>query len=104
MNQDSTSVHGGETTSADSDVMAEFGITRVPVTYFHYKNFRYTSLDEALAQARREERAGPGEDRIASHFAKENMAAGQSRTKARQPDSPWCDTKGKNIVESGYTP
>ena len=35
--------------------MAELGITRVPVDYFHYKEFRYTSLKDAIAQARRDQ-------------------------------------------------
>ena len=43
----------------DSDVttdaaakMAKYGITRVPVDYYHYKEFRYTNLDDAIAQAK----------------------------------------------------
>jgi hypothetical protein len=34
-----------------ADAMAKYGITRVPVDYFHYKEFRYTNLDDAIAQA-----------------------------------------------------
>jgi hypothetical protein len=34
--------------------MAKYGITRVPVDYFHYKEFRYTNLDDAIAQATRQ--------------------------------------------------
>ena len=30
------------------------GITRVPVDYFHYKEFRYTNLDDAIAEATRQ--------------------------------------------------
>lgn len=33
--------------------MAKYGITRVPVDYFHYGDFRYTSLKDAVAQAKR---------------------------------------------------
>jgi hypothetical protein len=33
--------------------MAKYGITRVPVDYYHHGVFRYTSLKDALAQARR---------------------------------------------------
>lgn len=33
--------------------MVKFGITRVPVDYFHWQQFRYTNLKEAVAQARR---------------------------------------------------
>ena len=34
--------------------MAQYGITRVPVDYFHFREFRYTSFADALAQARRQ--------------------------------------------------
>jgi hypothetical protein len=34
--------------------LAEYGITRVPVDYYHYKEFRYTNLDDAIAQAKRD--------------------------------------------------
>jgi hypothetical protein len=43
-----------------AEAMAQYGITRVPVDYFHYKEFRYTNLDDAIAQAKRQkERQGP---------------------------------------------
>jgi hypothetical protein len=41
--------------SEDIDEMAKYGITRVPVDYFHYREFRYTNLKDAIAQAKREE-------------------------------------------------
>jgi hypothetical protein len=41
-----------------AEAMAKYGITRVPVDYFHYKEFRYTNLDDAIAQATRENGAG----------------------------------------------
>ena len=37
-----------------AEAMAKYGITRVPVDYFHYKEFRYTNLDDAIAQATRQ--------------------------------------------------
>jgi len=37
-----------------ADAMAKYVITRVPVDYFHYKEFRYTNLDDAIAQATRQ--------------------------------------------------
>ena len=37
--------------------MAKYGITRVPIDYFHYKGYRYTNLDDAIAQAKREHAA-----------------------------------------------
>lgn len=33
--------------------MAAYGIKRVPVDYFYFRDFRYTSLSDALAQAKR---------------------------------------------------
>jgi hypothetical protein len=43
-----------------AESMAQYGITRVSVDYFHYKGFRYTNLDDAIAQAKRQkERQGP---------------------------------------------
>jgi hypothetical protein len=51
-----------ETGTADAaemtaDALARYGITRVPVDYFHLGGFRYTSLPEAIAQARRQQGA-----------------------------------------------
>ena len=40
--------------SADSRTANDeltFGITRVPVDYFYYREFRYTNLNDAVAQA-----------------------------------------------------
>ena len=37
----------------DNDEMLKYGISRVPVDYFHYKDFRYTALKDAVAEARR---------------------------------------------------
>jgi hypothetical protein len=42
----------------DSEEMTGFGITRVPVDYFHYKDFRYTQLADAVAEAKRDENRG----------------------------------------------
>jgi len=33
--------------------MIKYGITLVPVDYFHYEGFRYTNLKDAIAQAER---------------------------------------------------
>lgn len=38
-----------------SKLMAEYGILRVETVRYHYKNWRYSNLDDALRQARREE-------------------------------------------------
>jgi hypothetical protein len=42
--------------SEAAEEMAKYGITRVPVDYFHYGNFRYTNLKDAVAQAKRQQR------------------------------------------------
>jgi hypothetical protein len=33
--------------------MARYGITRVPIDIYHYKDYRYTNLADAIAQAKR---------------------------------------------------
>jgi len=38
-----------------TEEMAKYGITRVPVDYFHYGSFRYTNLEDAIAQAKRQQ-------------------------------------------------
>jgi hypothetical protein len=40
----------------DAELMARYGIQRVPTERFHYKAYRYSTLADALAQARRDER------------------------------------------------
>ena len=37
-----------------AEIMARFGITRVPAHQFHYKSWRYSNLGDAVAQARRD--------------------------------------------------
>lgn len=37
-----------------AEQMAKYGITRVPTGRFHYKSYRYTNLEDALAQAKRD--------------------------------------------------
>jgi hypothetical protein len=37
-----------------TEEMVKYGITRVAVDYFHYKEYRYTNLDDAIAQAKRQ--------------------------------------------------
>ena len=43
------------TNSEIAEAMAKYGIARVPVDYFHYGEFRYTNLDDAIAQAIRQD-------------------------------------------------
>lgn len=35
----------------EGELMARYGITRVPVDYFHFREFRYSRLADAVAQA-----------------------------------------------------
>lgn len=42
----------------DTEDMTKYGITRVPVDYFHYGEFRYTNLKDAVAQAKRQQHSG----------------------------------------------
>ena len=57
-----TSADSKETSPAFSpkaaEEMAKYGITRVPVDYFHYGKYRYTNLEDAIAEAKREQRSG----------------------------------------------
>ena len=54
--------HSGESPIVVQDTaeqMAKYGITRVPKDYFLYKGYRYTNLDDAIAQAKRQHLAVP---------------------------------------------
>ncbi len=37
-------------------LMARHGISAVPAHQFHYKDYRYSRLEDALAQARRDDK------------------------------------------------
>lgn len=39
--------------------MARYGITRVPAEIFHYQDYRYAKLSDALAQAKRDANTAP---------------------------------------------
>lgn len=39
--------------TADAQLMARYGIVRRPVDYFHVGPHRYTSLEDAVAEAKR---------------------------------------------------
>jgi len=45
-------------TENPAQVMEAYGITRVPVDYFHWNGYRYTALKDAVAAARRAEARG----------------------------------------------
>ncbi len=99
----STAAKDDDSTRIAYDEMARLGITRVPVDYFYFKEFRYTQLEDALAQARREGPAVPADERISGHFSKGDARGVMQGAVKRTPDSPGCDTKGNSIVEGGYT-
>lgn len=42
----------------DAEDMAKYGITRVPVDYFYFGGIRYTSLEDAVAEAKRQQGMG----------------------------------------------
>lgn len=44
---------------SDLELMEKFGIRRAPADYYHYKQYRYTSLKDAIAQAERDEAVLP---------------------------------------------
>lgn len=41
--------------ASKAEEMAKYGITRVPVDDFHYRQFRYTNLEDAIPQAKRDQ-------------------------------------------------
>lgn len=43
------------TNGSEAELMTKYGITRVPVDRFHYKTYRYSTLADAVAQAKRDE-------------------------------------------------
>lgn len=49
-----TQVQGPASMIMEDEVMAEYAITRVPSDYFHVGGYRYTSLQDAAAQAKRQ--------------------------------------------------
>jgi hypothetical protein len=38
-----------------AEEMLKFGISRVSIDHFHYKDFRYTNVKDAIAQAKRQQ-------------------------------------------------
>lgn len=51
-----TEIRSENSVSAADAEMTKYGITRVPVDHFHYREFRYTNLKDAIAQAERDGR------------------------------------------------
>lgn len=43
-----------DATTTEAELMTRYGTTRVPTDRFHYKSYRYTSLADAVAQAKRD--------------------------------------------------
>lgn len=53
-----TDVSGKTNTNGnEAELMTKYGITRVPVDRFHYKTYRYSTLSDAVVQAKRDEGA-----------------------------------------------
>ena len=52
-----TSSEAGHRVSDDE--ITKYGITRVAVDHFHYREFQYTNLEDAVAQAKRDGAASP---------------------------------------------
>jgi len=43
-----------ETEKALEADMQRYGITCIPINYFHFRGFRYTDVKDAMAQAKRQ--------------------------------------------------
>lgn len=41
-----------QTDAEVTELMSRYGITRVTANYYHYKTYRYSNIDDAIAQAR----------------------------------------------------
>jgi hypothetical protein len=59
---------GREDSVSDLEIMEKFGIWRAQADFYHYKQYRYTTLKDAIAQAERDGAVLP--------------------TKVRKPDDP----------------
>jgi hypothetical protein len=51
--------HSSLLSPEDLKEMVSYGITRVPVDYFHCGLFRYSNLKDAIAQAKRQQLSTP---------------------------------------------
>lgn len=40
--------------ASKTEMMARYGITRVPADHYRYKEYRYSRLSDAIAQAKRD--------------------------------------------------
>lgn len=43
----------------ETELMARYGISKVPAYRYHYRDWRYSTLIDALAQAKRDEAMPP---------------------------------------------
>lgn len=43
--------------------MARYGITRVPADMYHYRDYRYAKLSDAVDQAKRDANAAPADSK-----------------------------------------
>ena len=46
--------NGSLTDNGNAEEMANYGISRIPVDNFYYREFHYTNLRDAVAQAKRD--------------------------------------------------
>jgi len=52
-------IEKAETSSKPTeDELSKYGISRVSTDHFHYGNYKYTDLKDAVAQAKRDLKAG----------------------------------------------
>ena len=38
----------------EAEILARFGVAKVPVHQYHYREWRYSNIDDAIAQAKRD--------------------------------------------------
>lgn len=53
------SVQGHADAQENAEEMDRYGITRVPVDRFHFREFKYSNLKDAIAEAKRQEARDP---------------------------------------------
>src|SRR3546814_18325031 len=66
--------------SEEVELLERFGITKAPAYQYHYRDWRYSNLDDAVAQARR--------DAARSTYSKEPPMAKSQRRSRKKPPTP----------------
>jgi kynurenine formamidase len=62
-----------------AEEMAKYGVTCVPVDYFHYGSFRYTNLEDAVAEAKRQQTPKDPEPAVSPEITEELAKYGITR-------------------------